>query len=282
MLKQRIITALLLLPVFLSGLFATSAIGFAWFIGLIVAIAAWEWARMGGLQLQWQRVAYAAGIIAVLLAGRHIPPAASLVVAFAGWCVAVVLVARWPVGQSIWSRPMTRLLTGVVLLHSTWVALLYLRSATWTLEPEVPGVYLILYVFLIVWLADIGAYFVGRTWGRRKLAPLVSPGKSIEGAMGGLAAVSVLPLVGGVWFGLEGASIALLWIVTLITAVFSIAGDLLESLAKRSAGIKDSSQILPGHGGIMDRIDSVTAAAPVFGFLMLVLGWLTVSVSGVN
>jgi len=272
-LKQRIITALVLLPLFLAGLLATSATGFAWFISLIIGVAAWEWARMGGLEAQSQRVAYAALVLVALLLIRLLPVPAVLTFAFVGWILAALLVFRWPAWQAAWSRAGVRLAVGLLLLHAAWVALVHLRVTTWALDDRISGLHLILYVFLIVWCADIGAYFVGRAWGRRKLAPSVSPGKSVEGAGGGLLAVSLLPLLAGQWLDLSASQVGLLWLVSVVTALFSIVGDLLESLAKRSVGIKDSSQILPGHGGIMDRIDSVTAAAPVFTFLLLLLGW---------
>lgn len=277
MLKQRIITALIMLPVFLGGVFWTSPAGFAWFTGVLVMVAAWEWARMGGIDAQGGRVAFALATGALLPLGTFLPPTLVLLTAFVGWTAATWLVVTWPTFKAFWTNSLLRLLAGLLLLQATWLALLHLRTATWTLGTEVPGVLLILYVFLIVWCADIGAYFAGRRWGRRKLAPLVSPGKSIEGAIGGLVAVSVLPFVCGGWVGLELSSTLLLWLVSLITAAYSIVGDLLESLAKRVVGLKDSSQILPGHGGIMDRIDSVTAAAPVFCFLLVLLGWLSSS-----
>ena len=128
---------------------------------------------------------------------------------------------------------------------------------------ETSGAWL-LYVLLLVWMADIGAYFAGRTWGRRKLAPHVSPGKSWEGVAGGLVATLMLALVFGFWqqLGVGGSSVLLL--ITVVVTLASVLGDLLESMLKRYRQIKDSSQLLPGHGGILDRIDSLTAAVPLF------------------
>lgn len=277
MLKQRIITALIMLPIFLGGLFWTSPVGFAWFTGLLVMVAAWEWARMGGIEAQGGRIAFAVATGALLPLGTSLPSTLVLLLAFVGWTGATWLVMTWPTFKTLWSRPVVRLVSGFLLLQATWLALLNLRTAGWTLAGDVPGELLILYVFLIVWCADVGAYFAGRRWGRRKLAPLVSPGKSVEGAVGGLVAVSVLPFLCGAWAGLDMSAQLMLWLVSLVTAAYSIVGDLLESLAKRVVGLKDSSQILPGHGGIMDRIDSVTAAAPIFCFLLVLLGWLSSS-----
>ncbi|MBK8970200.1 MAG: phosphatidate cytidylyltransferase [Hahellaceae bacterium] len=277
MLKQRIITALIMLPIFLGGLFWTSPVGFAWFTGVLVMVAAWEWARMGGMEAQGGRIAFAVATGALLPLGTSLPSTLVLLLAFVGWTGATWLVMTWPTLKTLWSRPVVRLVSGFLLLQATWLALLNLRTAGWTLAGDVPGELLILYVFLIVWCADVGAYFAGRRWGRRKLAPLVSPGKSVEGAVGGLVAVSVLPFLCGAWAGLDMSAQLMLWLVSLVTAAYSIVGDLLESLAKRVVGLKDSSQILPGHGGIMDRIDSVTAAAPIFCFLLVLLGWLSSS-----
>ena len=227
-------------------------------------VAAWEWARMGGIRCAGWASGICVGDRALLPLGTFLPPTLVLLTAFVGWTAATWLVVTWPTFKAFWTNS---------LLRVCWPVYCCCRRPGWhcfTFEPqpgrwgtEVPGVLLILYVFLIVWCADIGAYFRRQAMGRQ-LAPLVSPGKSIEGATGGLVAVSSIAIcmrrLG--WAGLS--STLLLWLVSLITAAYSIVGDLLESLAKASGRIKDSSQILPGHGGIMDRIDSVTAAAPFF------------------
>jgi phosphatidate cytidylyltransferase len=133
----------------------------------------------------------------------------------------------------------------------------------------------ILYIFLVVWVADIGAYFAGRAFGKAKLAPRVSPGKSWAGVWGGLAAVALLAIVASLLANAGVAEAMLLVVASLVTGFVSVLGDLLESMLKRFRGIKDSSQLLPGHGGIMDRIDSLTAAIPVFALMITLLGWLT-------
>lgn len=274
MLKQRVITALIMLPIFLAGLFATSENGFALFTGAIIAVAAWEWARMGGLNEQLHRCIFAA----VVLLGVYLSAPGSaylLYLVCIGWFAATWLVYRWPAGQPVWQMPAIRLVSGFFLLIAAWNALQFLRISEVTLIPGLNSKWVILYVFVIVWVADIGAYFCGRRWGQKKLAPQVSPGKSVEGALGGLALVALLP-----WFVAVSSDLSVpqwlgLTLITVLTAMVSIVGDLFESLAKRSVGLKDSSQILPGHGGIMDRIDSITAAAPVFAASLLLAGWLT-------
>lgn len=278
MLKQRVITALIMLPVFLAGLFATSPAGFAWFTGAIIAVAAWEWARLGGLDVQWQRCAYAAFVIAILYVFYPGPALGLLALSGLFWLAAGWLVWSWPKSQALWQKSAVRLLSGLVVLPGAWSALGLMRGAQFALLPDLAPVLMILYVFLIVWAADIGAYFTGKRWGKRKLAPSVSPGKSVEGALGGLVAVAILPLAVSLTAGISFGNWLVLTVITLIAAAFSIVGDLFESLAKRSVGMKDSSQILPGHGGIMDRIDSVTAAAPIFAMLCYLAGWLDFAV----
>lgn len=150
------------------------------------------------------------------------------------------------------------LVGGLFVLVPAWCALYGLHRG-----PQGPTMVLIL--MLIVWIADISAFFVGRAWGKHKLAPAISPGKSVEGLLGGLAGVIVFASVVGVWYLDLSAWTLLLWLgLALISALFSVCGDLFESRTKRLAGVKDSGKLLPGHGGVLDRIDSVSAASPVF------------------
>ena len=152
---------------------------------------------------------------------------------------------------------MVRLAIGVLVLSAAWLSLLKLKSL------ESGNAWLLL-VLLIVWAADIGAYFSGKRWGKVKLAPNVSPGKTREGVYGGLVAVVVTSLVFALWNELTGAAIVYLVLLSIIVGFVSVMGDLFESLLKRFTGIKDSGSILPGHGGVLDRIDSILAAAPFF------------------
>src|SRR5690554_893390 len=155
-----------------------------------------------------------------------------------------------------------RLAMGLLVLLAGWVGFNVLRDTccVW-----------LFYVLLLVWGADIGAYFSGRAWGRRKLAPAVSPGKSWEGVMGGMAVTLLLALLFAIWQGLGVAGGLGLVGVTAVVTLTSVLGDLLESMLKRFRGIKDSSNLLPGHGGVLDRIDSLTAAVPLFALLSLLL-----------
>lgn len=274
MLKTRVITALILAPIAIGGIFFLPPLGFALFTGAIITLGAWEWANMAGLSQQAARIGYA-GIVAAALYLLYQPHSAVLWLALVWWGICLLLVRSYPKGAGLWSPTPTRALMGLLVLVPAWVGLNQLRTGTFQFGSLDNNLLVILYVFFIVWVADIGAYFAGRAFGKAKLAPRVSPGKSWAGVWGGLAAVSVLAIVSA-W--LAEASVAeggLLIVASLLTGAVSVLGDLLESMLKRFRGIKDSSQLLPGHGGIMDRIDSLTAAIPVFALLIIQLDWLS-------
>lgn len=274
MLKTRIITALILAPIAIGGIFFLPPLGFALFTGAIITLGAWEWANMAGLTRQFARVAYAAAVALVLWLVYQ-PHSAVLWLAVAWWFVCLLLVRSYPSGSASWSPVAVRMLMGLAVLVPAWVGLNVLRTGSFQFGGVDNNLLIILYVFCIVWVADIGAYFAGRAFGKAKLAPRVSPGKSWAGVWGGLAAVTVFALIVS-WLANAGIEDSLLLVLaSLVTGAVSVLGDLLESMLKRFRGIKDSSQLLPGHGGIMDRIDSLTAAIPVFALLISQLGWLT-------
>jgi len=273
-LKQRIITALILAPIVIGGLFFLPPAGFDIFTGCIISIGAWEWARMSGWQGQPARIAYALLIAVVLYLVRGLPGLTVLMLAAVWWLLALFLVASYPGGTRFWHPSPIRAAMGVAVLVPAWVGLVHLRSGTVELGRMDNNLLLILYNFCIVWAADIGAYFAGRRFGHRKLAPRVSPGKSWAGVYGGLASVLLLGLLVAFWARCSPAQTFGLVAISLVTALVSVLGDLLESMLKRYSGLKDSSQLLPGHGGIMDRIDSLTVAIPVFALCMTLAGWL--------
>lgn len=263
MLKQRIITALILAPVALWGLFWLEGLAFAGFVAAIIAIAAWEWARLSGLQTRGQ-VLFPALVLLILLAAWLQPQLLRpmLWLGLAWWLLALTLVITYPATTRHWHRTSHRVLMGLFVLIPTWAGFVLLR--------EQSGFWL-LYVLLICWVADIFAYFAGRAFGKHKLAPAVSPGKSWEGVAGGLAGTSLLAILSALWLGFSLPHGLLLWGLTLVITGVSVLGDLTESLIKREAGMKDSSQLLPGHGGFMDRIDSLTSAAPLFALALPLL-----------
>lgn len=275
MLKQRIITGLILAPLVLCGVFLLEPIHFSWFFAAILTIAAWEWANLSSLTTQVVRVTYALLIAALLLKViPHISVAWVLTVSVMWWIIASLLVMTFPGSSKYWKNPGVGVLLGLVVIIPMWKALVFIRDASFTPIESFNPLLLVLYILLLVWAADVGAYFSGKAWGKSKLAPNVSPGKSWAGAWGGIAAAMLLGVVTSYLMGLSFSMSIQFLVITVITAMISIIGDLTESMFKRVRGIKDSSALLPGHGGVLDRIDSLLAAIPVFVFLLMSLGWV--------
>ncbi len=266
MLKQRIITALVLLPLILGALFYLETLWFALAMVIPVSIGAWEWSNMMGLTSALQRGAYTALVIAGMAVEFWFSLDGVLFLAVAWWLLAIALVKSYPKNIQRWATPLTLGVIGLLILLPAWWGLVVLHR-------QQNGSLWLLYAFVLVWGADTGAYFAGRAFGKRKMAPRVSPGKTLEGLMGGLALTAVIAVLVATQTGaLKNVSMVWFLLVSLIAVVGSVYGDLVESLFKRQRGIKDSSQILPGHGGVLDRIDSITAAVPLFACGMLVLG----------
>jgi len=274
-LKTRIITALILAPIAVGGIFFLPPLGFALFTGAIITLGAWEWANLSGIENAAGRVVYALVAAAILYGLLNVPFVVVLWLALAWWFCCFLLVRSYPAGSDKWGSIPARAVMGLFVLVPAWVGLNHLRTGGFEFGDSTNNLLLILYVFCVVWVADIGAYFAGRAFGKAKLAPRVSPGKSWAGVWGGLLAVAVFALLVSSLAAAGTGETLLLIVASLITGLVSVLGDLLESMLKRFRGIKDSSQLLPGHGGIMDRIDSLTAAVPVFALLITQLGWLT-------
>ena len=284
MLKQRVYTAIVLAVVFLAALFGLPAGYFSFFIGAVVIVGAWEWSMLSGYGAIWQRLAYGAFIFALLLgvsvylkfggeAAPHLDSIAIRDLLVAGcvwWALALLLVQGYPSSAILWGRQWLRLMMGVAVLVPTWISLVYIRQLQ-------DGAYLVLLVILVIAMADSGGYFVGRKFGKHKLAAAVSPGKTWEGFAGGLVANLCLTAVLAFAFQLDGLLLAC---IIVPTSLVSVLGDLLESMVKRHAGVKDSGSILPGHGGILDRVDGITAGAPVFALAVLTTGLFTAGMVG--
>lgn len=266
MLKQRIITALILAPVVLAGVFLLPPVAFAVFIGVIILIGAWEWAGLSGFN-GWQRYIYALVLMPMLVGAWYAPATPILIAGLIWWILALWLVASYGSRRHLPDSSWLKALLGPLVLVPAWVGLLQLK-----LQPD--STYLISLLFFLIWGADIGAYFAGRAFGRHKLAPDVSPGKTWEGVAGGLLVAIVIYILMDAGYGTY-QMFSQGWLLALLACVFivllSVLGDLTESLFKRERGIKDSSALLPGHGGILDRIDSLVAAAPVYSLLFLFL-----------
>jgi len=264
-LKHRILTAAFLIPFFIWGIFSLSTQHFAYMIGAFVSVGAWEWTRLIGIRnisFRGLYVVLIVGIQFILL--DHLSDSLVLDVALIAsgvfWLFALYLIISYR-GQKGVSQSLLplNLLIGVILLVPTWLALLTLHGRI------IDGAEWLLFALSIIWVADSAAYFVGRKFGKNKLAPHVSPGKSREGVMGAVVASLIYSLLAGVyWLGVPDTKLLSFMFLCMVVVIVSVEGDLLESLYKRRVGVKDSGIILPGHGGVLDRIDSVMAAVPVF------------------
>jgi phosphatidate cytidylyltransferase len=259
MLRTRILTAAVLACILLAGLFLLSPPWAVLGFGAVFTIGAWEWAGFGALRAPAARIAYAAGVaVVLLLAWRWSaePPRLMLLLraACAWWAIALLWLSSAPARH----QPILVLVCGLPVLVPAFIALARLQVAA---SGFATGPQIVLWLVLLVIAADIGAYVVGRRFGRRKLAPRVSPGKTLEGALGGIAMVALVAWGGAAHFGLPQPAVVAFGCAV---GIFSIIGDLTESMFKRAAGLKDSGALLPGHGGLLDRIDSVTAAAPLY------------------
>lgn len=274
----RIASAAVLAPLFLVALFKLPETGLLAMLGLLLLGVAWEAMTLAGIGVAWTKLVILAGMALAAAGGWYATPTQPaqndwvfLVsgLATAWWCVHVFLLSRFSVDRpGTYGSVFGRSANVVFILLTTWIAITAL-----TLHDSHQPL-LLVYVLVMVWIADSGAYFAGRFLGRHKLAPRVSPGKTIEGVVGGLAAVGVYSYIYGTQvFGIAGLDISY-WVgLALLVSAVSVAGDLNESAIKRVVGKKDSGAIIPGHGGLFDRVDAMTAALPVFYFGWRLLGW---------
>ncbi len=262
MLRTRIITGLVIAPLAVAAIYLLPLGWYALFYWVVAALGAYEWAGLIGLERMAGRLAYVAlfGLFAGLtwwsLQGWF---AVGLWLGAGMWLVAAVGVVSYPRGSALFANPWIAGVIGLIIVLAAWIALIVIRA-----EPGGNGANWLLWLLLLVWGADIGAYFAGHQFGRRKLASAVSPGKTWEGAAGGLmlslvvCGVSLMVLEYSAW-----------WLAIIVgLAVVSVVGDLFESILKRVRGVKDSGNLLPGHGGMLDRIDSVLAVLPIFALIL--------------
>jgi len=262
MLRQRLTTALVLAPLIMLSVVLLPTPWFAAAMAVVIALGAWEWAGFIGLGGAAGRGAYAAFVIGVsLLLWFGMPRAWDVYVlglATLWWLALAVLLSRT---RRITPAPLTQpglAPLGLMVLSVPWLALVHLHA-----RPG-DGPWIVLALLMLIWLADSAAFFAGRRWGGRKLAAVLSPGKTWAGVYGALAAAVAWGVLLALLLRLPMGKGLLLILICMITALLSVVGDLLESLLKRRRGLKDTGALLPGHGGILDRIDSTTAAAPAF------------------
>lgn len=270
MLRLRIITALCMLAVFLPALFFMPPMLFSIATVPLVLAAGWEWSRLAKIRSVAARVGYLLLIVISLFVASYWlglpdtfdPERAQqlLLVAVGVWAFIFLWIQGYPSSAILWSaRPVLGLL-GLILLAFTWIAIV-------TILNYESGQWLLLLAVVIIALSDIGGFFAGKYFGKHKLAPIISPGKTWEGFAGGL--VLEVILVGSlVWFMFGNVSVIGLWLLVILVALYSVLGDLFVSMIKRHSGVKDSGQLLPGHGGVLDRIDGVMAGLPMFGLIL--------------
>ncbi len=281
MLKQRIITALMLIPLVLGALFFLPLKFFALLAALVFLLASREWSGfVCAAPQQWLPIVFCLLLGASLfwlpveqLWTPHLHPLVMGVLwtAVSWWLLGLLLVLRYPQSAKLWKESIwLKSLFGLVTLVPFFWSLVAIRGYNFYHDPMM-GAWILLFVMGLVWAADSGAYFFGKAFGKHKLAPAVSPGKTIEGMCGGLFTASLLA-IGVTWsMGFVPAKMITVLCCSLLAGLASVLGDLTESMFKREAGIKDSGTLLPGHGGILDRIDSLTAALPVFLLSYLLL-----------
>jgi phosphatidate cytidylyltransferase len=284
MLKQRILTALILAPIALTAILFLPIDYFQYAVVFVMGLGAYEWANMSGLIQRRMKLGFTLLITSICLLLSLAVPATDiwsqntlhpvyyliLSAAVLWWSYSLVMIIIYPRHSQFWQKSnFIRNLFGVFTLVPTWVAIVVLRTSLYDID-VMYGASLIFYVLGIVWAADIGAFFVGVKFGKRKLRPNVSPGKTYEGLAGGVMASLAIIAFAAMHYQVDPTRIGLHIMVGVITVGVSALGDLNESMFKRCAGIKDSGNLLPGHGGVLDRIDSLTAAFPVFAFCYVV------------
>ncbi len=277
--KQRIITALILAPLVILGIFELSLPTFILSLAVISLLGYWEWTQF--VESKSRYVALIPTVVVSAASFAFIPfdafslnnlssaHYAILTIGSIWWVIASGMAVTYPKSMPAWKdSSFLRHGFGVLTLLPFFWSVVILRANGIDVDPY-HGAKLVMFVCLLVWAADSGAYFSGKSFGKRKMAPAVSPNKTIEGLIGGIITAVIVAWIFADLFNIQFSSTLHMIVITLVTVVISVLGDLVESMFKRVSGVKDSSNLIPGHGGILDRIDSLTAAFPVFALLYL-------------
>lgn len=257
MLKQRIITGFILAIMAIVVLFLVPMSYFIAAISIMMLLAAWEWSQLAGFKTPTAKVMYVILIAVSLCVVSYLPTVPVLMLASLWWLLALYWITQYPKQTKAWSSVGVRSVMGILVLAPSWLAINTIRASQ-------SGAATLFFMFLLIWAADIGAYFSGSRWGKTKLMPKVSPGKSWQGFFGGFIVSLLVAMIGVYCLPIHFASWIELLVVVVLVNIYSVTGDLLESMLKRLNKVKDSGRLLPGHGGILDRLDSMTAAAPIF------------------
>ncbi len=271
MLKQRIITGVILGFSFIAAIYYANPEIMAIALAGMILIGAWEWTKLIGIKMPLIRLLYCALLAVFIWLAWHALAVDTnwihlLVASAIWWLLALLWISLYPLGSEInVSNQIVKSFAGILVLLPCWLGMvkLHLVGPSW-----------LLFIMLFVWVADSGAYFAGRQYGKRKLAPKVSPGKSWEGVLGAVIVCSLYAVIGLYWLDIKSEHVFTFLLVCALLVPVSVIGDLFESMIKRHSGYKDSGNILPGHGGILDRIDSWTAAVPLFVLASVWFGWL--------
>lgn len=265
MLKQRILTAIPLAAFVIWGIISQPADVIFYSLLFVIFISAWEWARLSGINSVVPRIFYALGITAGAYFTQNLlseqPELINIFLSITviAWFVAIYHMFSKGPGIANQSLSIAKLFIGIVALIAPVVALMLIRDE---------GVWWLFYCLSIIWVADIGAYFSGKRFGKNKLAEKLSPGKTKEGLYGAIFATAVYSFLAALFFDLQPTELLMLLVIAALATFISVAGDLFVSLLKREKDLKDTGNILPGHGGILDRIDSVLSSAPFLALLL--------------
>ena len=263
MLRQRVITAAILIPLVLWSIFNASTQTFTYGLAVVLFLATLEWNNFISYNNKISAWFFSISVTSAYLYLEYLSNLQFIqyviYTSLVWWVISLPLLFSFPFKPShLLQKKFVKIIIGFVMLLSTFLALNLLRNSAGF------GADYVIYFLVLIWLADSGAYFVGRAWGKHKLIPNVSPGKSWEGVVGGLVATLIAAFFALDLLNISSAQTIVFILVTFVTVIYSVIGDLSESMFKRMANVKDSGNILPGHGGILDRIDSLTSGLPVF------------------